>query len=56
MKIQELIYAVKVADKLIALFLKEDDAIKFAKTKHENYSWVEVWDIRNDRIVYEWTY
>lgn len=56
MNLQDFIYAVKVADKLIALFMRENDAVKFAKTQHKNYSWVEVWDMKNNRIVYEWTY
>lgn len=56
MNLQDLIYEVLLHDRLIASFLDKDDAINFAKTKKESYSWIEVWDRRNVIRIYEWTY
>lgn len=49
-------FEVKFCNKVIAFFVTEDDAIKFAKTKRESYTFVEVWDLKNDKMIYEWCY
>lgn len=49
-------FAVRFNSNLIALFVEKNDAIRYAKTKHDNYSWVKVYDIEKDEIVYEWIY
>lgn len=53
---KKLRYEVKLADKRIALFLEKNDAISFAKTKKEDYSWVEVIDTNNNKRIYYWIY
>lgn len=56
MNIQDFKYEVKFCNRGIALFVNEEDAIKFAKTKRESFTFVEVWDLKNDKMVYEWCY
>lgn len=56
LKMEDFNFEVKLCNRVIALFMTEYDAIEFAKTKRENYTFVEVRDLKNDKIIYDWCY
>lgn len=56
MKSQNLKFEVEFNGKFIAKFIDKNDAIKFARSKKENYSWVQVFDLEQKKVVYAWIY
>lgn len=56
MELQEFNYKVVKGGKTIALFVSADDAIKFAATKKDKYTWIEVWNLKINEKIYYWIY
>lgn len=56
MELEDFDYVVIKGGKTFALFVSADDAIKFAETKKDKYSWVEVWKITANQRIFYWIY
>lgn len=56
METQDFNYVVIKCVKTIALFVSADDAIKFAETKKDNYTWLEVRNLKTNELIYYWIY
>lgn len=56
MEIQDFNYVVIKGTKSIALFVSADDATKFAETNKDNYTWLEVRNLKTNELIYYWIY